>query len=80
MLWRASLLPAERLSPHHGPLMPRSRTEVSVDYRLAPAHRFPAAWDDAFAAYERVAANEASIQGDPTRQQLVGESVGGNLA
>ena len=53
---------------------------VSVDYRLAPAHKFPAAWDDAFAAYKWVAANAASIKGNPTRLALAGESAGGNLA
>ena len=53
---------------------------VSVDYRLAPEAKFPAAWDDAFAAYQWVAANAASIKGDAKRMALAGESAGGNLA
>ena len=53
---------------------------VSVDYRLAPEAKFPAAWDDALAAYKWVAGNAASIKGDPRRLALAGESAGGNLA
>ena len=53
---------------------------VSVDYRLAPEAKFPAAWDDALAAYKWVAGNAASIKGDPKRLALAGESAGGNLA
>lgn len=53
---------------------------VSVDYRLAPDAKFPAAWDDAFAAYKWVASNASSINGDPKRLALAGESAGGNLA
>ena len=53
---------------------------VSVDYRRAPEAKFPAAWDDALAAYKWVAANAASINGDPMRLALAGESAGGNLA
>ena len=53
---------------------------VSVDYRRAPEARFPAAWDDALAAYKWVAANAKSLNGDPTRLALAGESAGGNLA
>lgn len=53
---------------------------VSVDYRQAPEHRFPAAWDDALAAYRWALANAASIQGDAGRMALAGESAGGNLA
>jgi acetyl esterase len=53
---------------------------VSVDYRRAPEHRFPAAWDDALAAYRWVVQNAQSFGGDPGRVAIAGESAGGNLA
>ena len=53
---------------------------VSVDYRRAPEAKFPAAWDDALAAYKYVATNAGSMNGDPKRLALAGESAGGNLA
>ncbi|HEY4069467.1 MAG TPA: alpha/beta hydrolase [Burkholderiaceae bacterium] len=53
---------------------------VSVDYRQAPEHPFPAAWDDALAAYRWLTTKAASLGGDPERLGLAGESAGGNLA
>ena len=53
---------------------------VSVEYRKGPENKFPAAHDDAFAAYQWALANAASIGGDPNRVATAGESAGGNLA
>ncbi len=52
---------------------------VSVDYRLAPEHKYPAAVDDAFAALNWVAEHAAEFDGDPSRIAAGGESAGANL-
>ncbi|WP_428154496.1 alpha/beta hydrolase [Brevundimonas sp.] len=53
---------------------------VSVHYRQAPEHHFPAAHDDALAAYRWVLDNAQSFNGDPQKVAVMGESAGGNLA
>lgn len=53
---------------------------ASIEYRHAPEAKFPAAHEDANAAYKWVAENAASWGGDPQKLALVGESAGGNLA
>ncbi len=53
---------------------------VSVDYRLAPENKFPTAHSDAFSAYLWVKRNAASINGNPAKVAVAGESAGGNMA
>ena len=52
----------------------------SVDYRMGPEHKFPAAVDDSVAALEWLRANAASLGADPDRLGVHGDSAGANLA
>jgi acetyl esterase len=64
-----------------GRLAVSARTRVvSLDYRRAPEHRFPAAVDDALAGARFVLANAEDLGIDPTRVAIAGDSAGGNLS
>lgn len=53
---------------------------LSVHYRQAPENKFPAAHDDALAAWQWAVDNAQSMGGDPSKIAIMGESAGGNLA
>lgn len=66
--------PATRFAAASGAIV------VSVDYRLAPEHPYPAALDDVMAVLSWLHENAASLGGDPDRIAVGGGSSGGNLA
>lgn len=53
---------------------------ISVDYRLAPEHRFPAAFEDCLAVYHWLKQHGSAWQIDSENIVLAGDSAGGNLA
>jgi acetyl esterase len=53
---------------------------ASVDYRMGPEHKFPAAVDDSIAALQWVHANAGNLGADPDRLGVHGDSAGANLA
>src|SRR5262249_55011411 len=55
-------------------------TVVSVEYRLAPEHPYPAPLDDCWTALQWVAANASQFEADSSRLAIAGDSAGGNLA
>ncbi len=65
---------ARRITAHSGCVT------VSVDYRLAPEHPYPAAVDDCFAALKWAASHAGELGADASRVVVIGDSAGANLA
>jgi acetyl esterase/lipase len=72
---------AAQLEPLHRPLAYELECViVSVDYRLAPEHRFPAGIEDSYAGLAWTFANAEALSIDTSRVGVMGESAGGGLA
>jgi alpha-L-fucosidase 2 len=67
------------IKPLFAPMTKAGFTWFTINYRLAPAHRWPACADDVERAIRWVKANAAQYKADPRRIALVGESAGGHL-
>lgn len=67
------------ITPLFAPMTKAGFTWFTINYRLAPAHRWPACADDVERAIRWVKANAAQYKADPKRIALVGESAGGHL-
>ena len=75
-----ALLAGSRLVPRRDALTARGFAVASIDYRLAPAARWPAPLTDARCAVRFLAANAAALNVDPARITAVGTGTGGTLA
>jgi alpha-L-fucosidase 2 len=67
------------ISPWFAPLTAARFTWFSINYRLAPAHRWPACFEDVQTAIRWVKAHAAEYRGDPRHIALFGHSAGGQL-
>ena len=67
------------ITPWFTPLTDDKFTWFSINYRLAPRHRWPACLDDVLTAIRWVKAHAAEWKGDPSRIALLGHSAGGHL-
>lgn len=70
---------AKGVDPLFAPLARHGVAWFSINYRLAPQHRYPAAVEDIEAAIRWVKAHASEFKVDPQRLALVGESAGGHL-
>lgn len=68
------------IRPWFQPLTDAGFLWVSINYRLAPAHRWPAGLDDTRAAVAWIREHVADYGGDPERLAIMGHSAGGHLA
>jgi len=68
------------MAPILGPLLTPGFTWFTINYRMAPAHRWPACQEDVVTALRWIKKHAAEYKGDPKRVALIGYSAGGQLA